>query len=48
MKQKKPKLVFITYCVGVDIIGQPIYIKHTAYLNTYNDDSRYRKINKTS
>lgn len=30
---KQPKLKVIKYCIGVDVIGQPLFISHTIYIS---------------
>lgn len=37
----KPKLVIVKYYIGVDIIGQPLYIQHFFYLNTFTKNTYY-------
>lgn len=32
---RKPKLIVVCYYVGCDLLGQPIYVNHNVYLNTY-------------
>lgn len=37
---KKPKLVIVKYCIGVDLFGQPLYVLHNVYLNTYTKNNK--------
>jgi len=32
---RKPKLVLVKYYIGVDLFGQPLFVQHYYYLNTY-------------
>lgn len=40
---RKPKMIVVGYYVGVDLLGQPQYVYHNVYLNTYNEKRRLKK-----
>ena len=39
----KPELVIVKYYIGVDLLGQPLFVQHYYYLNTYTKKTHHER-----